>query len=244
MSRDPSLPILWHEALVVTRRIIADNRDEGTAGQNPKTIQRATKSIPVSAERLMRIISSLQSEQYANAAEWLGKSEQAVLLTQMSLADQETPSPFERIALLWGSGRKIKSEREPQGYVLDPGIAEAATSEKLTPRQAEVLDLVKQGQANRAVAERLGISEATVKDHMRQIRRKLFLHRVDAAAVAQAAAAEATVAVEDGAVFTLGEAEWLEAELLALRQEALARSESLDATLAYVTERCAAVGRS
>lgn len=41
----------------------------------------------------------------------------------------------------------------------------------------------------------------------------------------------------------LNEAEWLEANCLALRQEAIERAESLDRTLAYVTERCAAIVR-
>lgn len=42
---------------------------------------------------------------------------------------------------------------------------------------------------------------------------------------------------------TLTEAEWLVAELLVLQREAIARAASLDATLTYVSERCAAVGR-
>ena len=48
---------------------------------------------------------------------------------------------------------------------------------------------------------------------------------------------------EDG-ILTMSEAEWLVADMVALRAEAAERSRSLDETLAYVTKRCAAVGRS
>ncbi len=48
---------------------------------------------------------------------------------------------------------------------------------------------------------------------------------------------------EDG-ILTMSEAEWLVANMVALRAEAAERSRSLDETLAYVSERCPAVGRS
>jgi hypothetical protein len=41
--------------------------------------------------------------------------------------------------------------------------------------------------------------------------------------------------------FGLSDAEWLQAEALALQKEAVERATSLDQTLAYVTEKCAAV---
>jgi len=43
---------------------------------------------------------------------------------------------------------------------------EASTSESLTPREVEVLALVREGLANKQIARRLGISERTVKAHM------------------------------------------------------------------------------
>jgi DNA-binding NarL/FixJ family response regulator len=56
-----------------------------------------------------------------------------------------------------------------------PGPAEQE-SDKLTSREREVLELMVQGVvSNRALAERLSISENTVKYHLRQILRKLHL---------------------------------------------------------------------
>jgi two-component system nitrate/nitrite response regulator NarL len=67
--------------------------------------------------------------------------------------------------------------------VLDPPLAEAllpvaesaavAPVEDLTPREREVLQLMAQGLANRAIAYHLGISEHTVKFHVNAILSKL-----------------------------------------------------------------------
>ena len=53
--------------------------------------------------------------------------------------------------------------------------------ELLTPREIEVLELVAEGLANKAIAERLGISDQTVKFHMASISGKLgAANRTDA----------------------------------------------------------------
>ena len=53
--------------------------------------------------------------------------------------------------------------------------------ERLTPREIEVLELVAEGRSNRAIAERLGISDQTVKFHLASISGKLgAANRTDA----------------------------------------------------------------
>jgi DNA-binding NarL/FixJ family response regulator len=52
-------------------------------------------------------------------------------------------------------------------------LAEHAGDDALTPREIEVLECVSSGHSNKGVADRLDISEDTVKTHMRNILSKL-----------------------------------------------------------------------
>ncbi|UCC56069.1 MAG: response regulator [Gammaproteobacteria bacterium] len=69
------------------------------------------------------------------------------------------------------------------------GDSIAATKEdlfsKLTPRESEILSLLAEGQSNKVIARNLGISDGTVKLHVKSILRKLGVHsRVEAAVMA------------------------------------------------------------
>lgn len=52
-------------------------------------------------------------------------------------------------------------------------IAEHHDDDRLSPREVEVLELIATGHANKSVADELGISEETVKSHVRNILAKL-----------------------------------------------------------------------
>ncbi len=57
--------------------------------------------------------------------------------------------------------------------------------ENLTPRELEILSLLAEGQSNKVIARNLGISDGTVKLHVKAILRKLSVHsRVEAAVIA------------------------------------------------------------
>ena len=66
-------------------------------------------------------------------------------------------------------------ERAMIGAVAAVSLAgeSSALNELLTPREREVIALIVSGQSNSAIAERLVISEGTVKSHVKQILRKL-----------------------------------------------------------------------
>lgn len=71
----------------------------------------------------------------------------------------------------------------------EPAIEEKAGSEtpfsELTPRELEILCLLADGQSNKIIARNLGISDGTVKLHVKAILRKLNVHsRVEAAVIA------------------------------------------------------------
>jgi DNA-binding NarL/FixJ family response regulator len=59
------------------------------------------------------------------------------------------------------------------GRVLRQEAALRAASDLLTPRELEIACLIAQGHRNRAVAERLSISEGTVKIHLHNIYQKV-----------------------------------------------------------------------
>jgi DNA-binding NarL/FixJ family response regulator len=46
----------------------------------------------------------------------------------------------------------------------------------LSPREMQVLHLIVQGYSNKQTAAKLGVTEATAKDHRRHIREKLGIH--------------------------------------------------------------------
>ena len=55
---------------------------------------------------------------------------------------------------------------------VDAGVG-AHPTHALTPREAEIMELVAQGNANKSIAERIAVSEGTVKIHLHNIYQKL-----------------------------------------------------------------------
>jgi DNA-binding NarL/FixJ family response regulator len=61
-------------------------------------------------------------------------------------------------------------------------IAAAAEVEGLSPRESEILELLAQGFANKEIADRVGVSDGTVRWHLRHIYHKLHVRsRTEAA---------------------------------------------------------------
>ena len=70
--------------------------------------------------------------------------------------------------------------------VLDREAAAREVAQMLTPREIEIVTMVAQGLRNRAIAERLSISEGTVKVHLHNIYEKLGVDgRLELVLVAQ-----------------------------------------------------------
>jgi len=67
----------------------------------------------------------------------------------------------------------------------EPAAAGPAPFSDLTPREREILCHLAEGQSNKVIARNLGISDGTVKLHVKAILRKLDVHsRVEAAVIA------------------------------------------------------------
>ena len=86
---------------------------------------------------------------------------------------------LDALAPLVTSGMQLKIDLEASrliGAPLVTVVEQASTRDllsPLTPRQREVAKLVIAGQSNKAIAEGLGISIATVKDHVHAILERL-----------------------------------------------------------------------
>jgi two-component system, NarL family, nitrate/nitrite response regulator NarL len=77
-------------------------------------------------------------------------------------------------AIVVGSGGRLRDDA-----ALDGG--DAGRDEPLTSREVQVLELLAEGLANKAIAARLGISDQTVKFHVASISGKLgAVNRTDA----------------------------------------------------------------
>jgi two-component system nitrate/nitrite response regulator NarL len=55
------------------------------------------------------------------------------------------------------------------------GARDGGTS--ISPKEAQVLPLLELGLTNKAIAQRLGVEESTIKNHVHNILRKLGVHR-------------------------------------------------------------------
>jgi two-component system, NarL family, response regulator len=73
---------------------------------------------------------------------------------------------LETIRAVHAGQKRVSSE-------LAAEIAEHATDDALTPREIDVLRLVAKGNANKAIASQLSLTEETVKSHIRNILAKL-----------------------------------------------------------------------
>ncbi len=72
-----------------------------------------------------------------------------------------------------------------QGKITEKEEKDDSPFSALTPRETEILGLLAEGQSNKAIARNLGISDGTVKLHVKAILRKLCVHsRVVAAVLA------------------------------------------------------------
>lgn len=75
--------------------------------------------------------------------------------------------------------------RVVQGESIVDDVVDDSPFSELTPRELEILCLLAEGQSNKVIARNLGISDGTVKLHVKSILRKLEVHsRVEAAVMA------------------------------------------------------------
>jgi two-component system nitrate/nitrite response regulator NarL len=158
--------------------VLLDLRMPGMNGLEVlRTLRDAENSVPV--------VMLTTSEEEADLLEALRLGAQGYLLKDMD--------PDELVAAL----RRAQQGETVIAPRLTSALARAAQGETravpgrmeleelLTPREFEILQHLAEGQSNKVIARELGISDGTVKLHVKSILRKLNVHsRVEAAVIA------------------------------------------------------------
>jgi len=150
----------------------------------------AVKAIK-SAYPLVKIVMVTVSDDAAHLFEALKKGAQGYLLKNLNpsawrdylhaVALDEAPLNSDlamSILREFGARRgQATGEAREHGAGSRPGAVngDTASGSDLTPREREILLAVARGQKNREVAESLGLSEHTVKNHLKNILQKLHL---------------------------------------------------------------------
>jgi DNA-binding NarL/FixJ family response regulator len=108
-------------------------------------------------------------------------SERVRLHAEFDRASIEVVGEFDSMAAANASGLDADAFVVSPGHHGDHGADEEGIAEALTPREVQVLELLAEGLANKAIATRLRISDQTVKFHVASIAGKLgAANRTDA----------------------------------------------------------------
>jgi DNA-binding NarL/FixJ family response regulator len=98
----------------------------------------------------------------------------------------------------------LREQPNPGHAGLAAGAIRVDTSETLTPRELQVVALVRIGCMNKEIAYELGITEGTVKKHLQSVFAKLGVHRRTLVALGRLPSAGATLSVTQSRTRTRG----------------------------------------
>jgi two-component system, NarL family, nitrate/nitrite response regulator NarL len=110
------------------------------------------------------------------AAAWIEAGASGVVPPESSL--EELVTAVERVAQ-----GELVAPPEVTGHLADrvrrlaAETPSAVSADLLTPRESEILDLIREGLSNKQIAQRLSIQLQTVKNHVHKILRKLGVQR-------------------------------------------------------------------
>ncbi|WP_176559592.1 LuxR C-terminal-related transcriptional regulator [Rubellimicrobium roseum] len=137
---------------------------------------RTKVAVLTSSERKSDVLTALRCGASGYILRSSGVSLEAALLNIHRLDVYVSPELGARVLFDLVQSREITIDPESNWLIAEGG--------RLTEREREVIALVRQGCRNKEIAIRLGIEEATVKHHLRNIFRKLRIRsRVELAAL-------------------------------------------------------------
>jgi DNA-binding NarL/FixJ family response regulator len=146
--------------------------DPGLNGDGPQAVERVRNAFPAAGVLVMDLMPLHEDiVQLVNAgvAGFVMKDAtvEELLSTIVAVADGQHILPPEMTSALFAQIAREAPAREP--------VAETDAA-RLTPREREVIVLIKEGLSNKRIAGRLDIAPQTVKSHVRNIMEKLAVH--------------------------------------------------------------------
>ncbi|MEY2430114.1 MAG: hypothetical protein QOJ40_2999 [Verrucomicrobiota bacterium] len=122
------------------------------------------------------VLSTYSDDEHLQQA--LAAGAAAYLLKQTAAADLVQAIREVRKGNAYFSPAIAKRVREQTSTPPAPGASVKAANLELTPREAEVLQLIAEGFANKQIAGELGLSVKTVEKHRQQVMYKLNIHDI------------------------------------------------------------------
>jgi DNA-binding NarL/FixJ family response regulator len=146
--------------------------DLGLNGAGPREVDRIRKAFPgagVLVMDLMPLQEDIAELVNAGVAGFVMKDAtvEELLSTIVAVADGQHILPPELTSALFSQIAREAAVRE---------AAAETDAVRMTPREREVIVLIKEGLSNKRIAGRLEIAPQTVKSHVRNIMEKLALH--------------------------------------------------------------------
>ncbi len=135
------------------------------------------------------VLSTYDSDDHVQQA--IGAGAAAYLIKQTAAADLVKAIREVKKGNAYFSPAIARRLREQTCRSLASGETPKAANVELTPREAEVLQLIAEGFANKQIAAELGLSVKTVEKHRQQVMNKLDLH--DTASLVRHAAARCII---------------------------------------------------
>lgn len=146
--------------------------DLGVNGDGPRAVERMRKAFPeagILVMDLMPLHDDIVELVNAGVAGFVMKDAtvEELLSTIVAVAGGQHILPPEMTSALFSQIAREAAVREP---------AAETDAARMTPREREVVLLIKEGLSNKRIAGRLDIAPQTVKSHVRNIMEKLALH--------------------------------------------------------------------
>ena len=162
-----AIPLEMEEAFTIEElaAVVLDSR--GPAEALPERIARLRKERPA-----LKVIVLGESLEHSHVQAIIGAGAKGYLAETAGESEIRMAIEVVLDGSIWAPRKVLARLIDAGGSAAGSVAAEEPVFEKMTPREREVLDLLKAGRSNRDIAIAMGIDEVTVKAHLGRMLRK------------------------------------------------------------------------